>query len=350
MFFFSKNSSLLGIDIGTSYIKAVQIKKAADKPLLESYGVVNVLYPAESKIQFDAVKQTAEILAQLYSKAGFTTKRAVVSVPSNVAFVSVLNLPPMPEKEMEKSIEYQAKKYIPLPIADVNLGWQVLEETEFKSPQQKETISRVKVLLTAVPRNVINNYLRVMEMAGLEVAALEIESLSQIRSLIGPEEKNGILIIDIGAKSTILSFVSSGYLFSTRHLTIGGDTITTSIATSMGISFERADQMKKTAFGPDTLSPATKIARNIVELIKNEIQQFIRMTENQSRELSKIVLTGGGSKMPGLEEEFKGLVPKIEYGNSLSKISFDPKLENKLSILSPQLAVSIGLAMRRDLK
>jgi type IV pilus assembly protein PilM len=351
MFFFSKTRSLLGIDIGTSYIKAVQLKRGAGKPILENYGLVNVVYPIDSQIKFDAVKQTAEILIQLYQRAGFTTKQAVLSIPSNIAFVSILTLPPMPEPEMEKSIEYQAKKYIPLSISDVNLGWQILDDIDHKSFQQKDVIPRVKVLLTAVPKNVIKNYLQVSEMAGLEVKALEIESLSMIRSLITPEERGGVLIVDIGAKATILSFVYQGYLFATRHLTIGGDSITTSIANSMGINFERADQMKRNIIESQAFtSPAQYIVRNMIGIIKNEIQQFIRMTEDQNRVISKIILTGGGSKMVGLPEALNGLAGKIEYGNPLLGVSFSSMLENKLSALAPQLSVSIGLAMRRDIK
>lgn len=309
--------------------------------------MVNVIYPTESQAKFDAVKQTAEILGQLYEKAGFTTKKVSLSVPSNVAFVSVLNFPPMPEKEMQKSVEYQAKKYIPLPISEVNIGWQILEETLLKSPH-KDAIPEIKVLLTAVPRNVINNYLRVMELVGFEVAALEIESLSLIRSLVDAEAKDGILIIDIGAKSTILSYVHQGHLMATRHLTIGGDSITSSIANSMGISFERAEQMKRAVLAPNVVSPAAQISRNVVELIRSEVQQFMRMTENESNGIARIILTGGGSKMPGLAEKFSALGPKVEFGNPLAKLNFPPELENKLVMLAPQLSVACGLALRQE--
>jgi len=351
MFRFSKSTSLLGIDIGTSYIKAVQLKPVIDKFQLESYGVVNVVYPTESQIKFDAITQTAEILKALHERAGFTTKKVAVSVPSNVAFVSILNFPPMAEKEMQKSVEYQARKYIPLPINDVNLGWQILEEVAPpKVPNQKDGAPKIKVLLTAVPKNVINNYMRVMELADYEVAALEIESLSLIRSLTNGTDKENIIVIDIGAKATILSFINQGSLQATRHLTIGGDTITSSIANSMGISLERAEQMKRSSFGPSSVTPAVQIVKNIIELIKVEISQFIKMTENQNKGSTKLVLTGGGSKLPGLADEFSSLTLAVKEGNPLEGLIFEPQLENKLSALSAQLAVAIGLAMRADIR
>lgn len=353
MFRLSKPDSLIGVDIGTSFIKAVQIKQALDKFELESYGVVNVVYPTESQMKFDAITQTAEIIKALHHRAGFTTKKVAVSLPSNVAFVSILNFPPMTEKEMQKSVEYQAKKYIPLPIADVNLGWQVVEETKIlKTPDKDspELATKVKVLLTAVPKNVINNYLKVMEAVGYEVLALEIESMSLVRSLVPPGDKSSYVILDIGARSTILSFISQGSLQVTRHLTIGGDSITASIANSMGISLERAEQMKRNRFEPNSLTPSVQIVKNVIDLIKFETQQFIKMTENQSKNPVKLVLTGGGSKLPGLDRELGALAVEVSEGNPFARVSFDQKLSDKMGVLSAQLAVAIGLAMRNDIR
>src|SRR3989344_4612963 len=350
MFFFSKSSSTLGIDIGTSSIKAVQLKKENDKFILESYGLVNVYYPADSAAKIDVVAQTANVLRTLYERSRFSCKRIIMSLPSNLAFVSILNFPPMSEKEIQKSVEYQAKKYIPLPMSDVNLGWQLLEEAQPpKTPSKLVTaddLAKMPVLLTAVPKTVINNYVSLAEQAGFEVVALEIESLSLIRSLIGEQDMSSILLVDIGAKSTILSVVHHGYLWATRHLSIGGDTITTSIAHSMGLSFERAEQMKRTSFQEGPASPAFGVTRNVIEIIKQEVQQIIRITENQGKKISKIILTGGGSKLPGLIEEFKNLSPKVETGNPFTQITRNPQVVDHLNDMAPQLAVSVGLAMR----
>ncbi|MEK9181218.1 MAG: type IV pilus assembly protein PilM [Patescibacteria group bacterium] len=346
MFFFSKSNSVLGIDIGTSYVKAVQLKKGSPSPILESYGVVNVIYPTESVERFDAVKQTAEILKALYAKAGFTTKKAVISIPSNVAFVSILTVPKMSDKELQKSIEYQAKKYIPLPIMDVNLGWQILEDPSSNKAGSLEA-ARVKVLLTAVPKNVISNYARLIELAGFEPLAMEPESLSLIRSLVDTQDRSGLLIVDVGAKSTSLSLVEKGYLWSTRHLTVGGDTITATIAKNMGLSFDRADQMKRSSdFGSNVVSPVTQVTQNIIEMIKSEIQQLVRIAENQGKKISKIILTGGGSKISGFEQDFLSLGLKVEKGNPLKSVAYNKSVESKLLQLHPQLAVSMGLALR----
>ena len=347
MLFFSKSSSVLGVDIGTAYIKAVQLKKGQAKPILESYGLVNVAYPTDSMEDFDPVVQVAQILKALHEKAKFTTKQVVVSLPSNVAFVSILDMPPLSDKELPKSVEYQARKYIPLPLTDVSLGWQILEDPrQLKSPEGVKTEGKLKILLTAVPNNVIANYRRLFELAGLEIQAVEIESLSVIRSLLAEEESGGALIVDIGAKATILSLVYGRYLWSTSYVSAGSDTITSSIAKSLGVSFERAEEFKRDSLSSGVDSPVTSITRTVIDLIKSQIQQLALISENQGKKISKLILTGGGSQIPGLELEFSSIFPTVEFGRCLDRVSYAPDLEERLTRVSSQLSVAIGLAMR----
>lgn len=342
--FFSKPKSILGIDIGTSHIKAVQLKRG-DKPKIESYGIVNVVFPSGSERQMDAIQQVADILSQLHKKARFTTKQVVLSVPSNVAFVSVLDLPGMTEAELQKAIEYKARQFIPLPLSDVNYSWQRLEEeSSLKGPKGVDAPT-VKILLTAVPKNVINNYLRVLELARLEPTAIEIESISAIRSLLNPGEKSTVMVIDVGAKATILSLVHNFYLWGSRHLAVGGDAITSSIAKSLGVSFERADQLKRSATGG--ASPAGSASKTVIDLIKGEAQQLIRIADNQGKKVSKILLTGGGSKFTALGKEVESLGIPVSPGNPLSQVSYDQSIANRLEEKSAQLSVAIGLALRK---
>src|SRR6185369_13114289 len=146
---------------------------------------------------------------------------------------------------------FEAKKYVPLPLQEVALSWSVIDDKKSKSAKEAEAglkphgdPQRVKVLLTAVPTVVVNNYLKVFQLAGLEAEALEIEALALIRSLVG-EDLNNNLLIDIGAKSTSINLVDSGYLRLSKNLNIGGDTITTSLAQSLSVNFNRAEQFKK---------------------------------------------------------------------------------------------------------
>ena len=347
MSFFSRSSSILGVDIGTAYIKAVQLKQDADQPILESYGLVNVSYPTETAEELDPVVQVAQILKALHEKARFTTKQVIVSLPSNVAFVSILEMPPLSEKELPRSVEYQARKYVPLPLADVSLGWQILEDArELKVPEGVKHEGKIKVLLTAVPNNVLANYRRLFELAGLEIKAVEIESLSVIRSLLSQGNEEGVLIVDIGAKSTILSLIFGQYLWSTYYVSAGSDTVTSSIAKSLGVSFERAEAFKRETMDSDLNSPVIAITRTVTDLIKSQIQQLILISENQGKKISKLILTGGGSQIPGIDKEFLSVFPVVEFGNCLGRVSYAPALEGRIGQVAPQLSVAVGLALR----
>jgi len=350
--FFSKTKrkSILGIDIGTSFIKAVQLKKEKNgQPyVLESYGIVRVVYPVHPKEgKIDPIKQTAEVLKELHARSKFTTKEVSLSLPSNVAFVSVMELPPMPESEIQRSVEYKAKKYIPLPLSEVNLSWQILEEyAKTESPAQKNNSGKINILITAVAKSVVENYVRLAQLAGLDLSVLEIESLSTMRSLVKPDDSEGKIIIDIGAKSSIISLLYRGYLRASRHLSVGGDSITNSIAKSLGVSFDRAEQMKFSTLANETNPAVAHLAQAVLEIIKSETQQLIRVAENHGQKIEKVILTGGGSRLLGIENNFIDLVPKVERGNPLAEINYNPLLKNKLNNLAPQLAVAIGLAMR----
>ncbi|PIR97630.1 MAG: hypothetical protein COT91_00560 [Candidatus Doudnabacteria bacterium CG10_big_fil_rev_8_21_14_0_10_41_10] len=362
---FSRSKSVLGIDIGTSYIKAVQIKQEKGTAILESYGMVHVVYPAGGEGKFNILDQTAEVLSDLYKRSNFTTKKVVVSMPANMVFVSILNLPSIPEKDIQSSIEYKAQKYIPLPLQDVNLSWQIIRQEKalkvpiLKKKEDKEDIEGeepvapkqdqgVDVLLTALAKNVVNNYLHIIDAAGLEPVALEVETLSQIRALVGPQTPNGVLIVDIGAKTTNLTLVDRGYLYGSRHLTVGGDSITDSIASAFGVSFDRAEEIKRSSFQKQTVTPTLQVAGTVIEIIKSECEQLMKIMTSQGKKVSEIILTGGGSELENIDQEFILLGPKVTRGNPLAKIIYDPKVEAKLSALSSQLTVGVGLALRTE--
>ena len=119
--FFSVAKSQLGIDIGTSTIKVVQLKKDNGKFLLQTYGMVNAVLPG-TKMESDVIAQTAKILRELLIKAQVTTKKAVASLPNNIVFVSAMEMPAMPDKELKNAIEWEARRYVPLPLEEVPLS------------------------------------------------------------------------------------------------------------------------------------------------------------------------------------------------------------------------------------
>lgn len=224
---FGNKQSILGVDIGTTNIKIAQITNKG-KPVLDTYGIVNTAYQLGGRNDTVAVQQMANILKTLVDKAGVTAKICVVSFPNSAVFSSVVQLPKMDEKELASAVEFEAKKYVPLALSEVDLSWSIIGEAASGA-------SQLKILLTAVPKQVTKNYLEVFGLAGLSPEVGEIEALALIRSLIGTSAVNCV-IIDIGARSTGLNIIENGLLRLSRNLTIGGDTITDKIAQYLNIS------------------------------------------------------------------------------------------------------------------
>ncbi|HTL39703.1 MAG TPA: type IV pilus assembly protein PilM [Methylomirabilota bacterium] len=350
---FGKPKSQLGVDIGTSNIKIVQLKPQGDKFVLETYGLVNVSYQIANKDSDPAVNQTAAILKSLIAKTGVSTKRVIASLPNSAVFTSVIEMPKIPVEELKTAIEFEAKKYVPLPLEEVALSWSILEnkhQTITKDTNlgnlKNQNDSKNKILLTAVPTTVIDNYIKVFHMAGLEPQALEIEALALIRSLVG-EDLHTNLLIDIGAKSTTVNLVENGYLRLSKNLNVGGDTVTTSLAQSLSVNFARAEQFKKDFGLNQTSQQIPQVMRPILDVIKNEAQQLINLFESRGERIDRVLLSGGGSKLPKLQEYFLGLGKPVVLAEPWSHIVYDPKLKPIIEPLGLNLAVATGLAMRQ---
>jgi type IV pilus assembly protein PilM len=335
---FSKNSAILGIDIGTAYIKIAQISHNPN-PLLDTYGIVNISNQLGAREDENAVQQTSQILKTLLSKSGVTTKRCVISFPNSAVFTSVIQLPKMSEKEMVPAVEFEARKYVPLALSEIDLSWTVIQEAV------KET-EGVKVLLTAVPKQVTKNYMKVFHLAGLEPEVGEIEALALIRSLIGNNNTNCV-IIDIGSRSTGLTIIENGFLRLSRNLNIGGDTITSKIAGSLNITTFRAEQFKKD-FGVSSSTFIPDVIKPILNVIKNEVKQLLTIYQSQNVKVDKILLVGGGSNLPGIVEYFGDLKVNVELGNPLQAIAYKKNLEPILKRYALSLPVAVGLALRKE--
>ncbi len=348
---FSKSKSQLGVDIGSSNIKVAQLRSKDNQIILETYGLVNTSYQIAGKDSANSIKQTGEVLKTLLQKAGVTVNKAVASLPNNSVFTSVIELPKLPEAELKPAVEFEAKKYVPLPLQEVALSWSIIEDK--KAPEKSSVFTnfkgvgdaRIKVLLTAVPNTVIDGYLKVFQIAGLEIEALEIEALALIRSLIG-EDMNSNLLIDIGAKSTSVNLVDSGYLRLSKNINVGGDTVTTSLAQSLSVNFARAEQFKKDFGLAGASSQIPQVIRPILDIIKNETSQLINLFESRGQRIDKVILTGGGSKLPNLKEYLSTLGKPVIAADPWAKVSYPAKLKPIVEPLGLNLAVAMGLAMR----
>lgn len=335
---FGQKNSILGVDIGSSSIKIVQIEQD-QSPRLITYGMVDIEEPISSQTTDEQIHKIADLLRNLMQKAGVTTKDCIMSLPNSAVFTSVIDMPKMGDKEMESAMQFEAKKYVPLPFSEVTLSWTVISDNDDGSTS--------KVLLIAVPNQIRDVYIKLFQLAGLNLEIIEIEALSLIRALVVDRTKNDV-IIDIGAKVTGLNFVRQGTLQLTRNLSIGGDTITDRIAQALNLSIPRAEQFKRdfglqgTEFLPEAVKP-------VLNIIKTEVAQIMGIYQAHNVETSRVVLVGGGAQLPGIAEYFTSElgVPAI-LGNTLAQISYDEAVRPILSRYALHLSIAIGLAIRHE--
>lgn len=342
---FSKPKSQLGIDIGTSSIKLVELKPAEHNYNLVTYGIAQAAFNLTGKDSASSIKQAATVLKELMKRAGVTTNKAVASLPNSTVFTSLIELPKIPDSEMKTAIEFEAKKYVPMPLEEVTLSWTKLEEHH---THQEAGLSpeKQKILLTAVPSVVIDSYVKLFQAAGIEPQALEIEALSLIRSIIA-EDTNSIVLVDIGAKITTVNLVDNGYLRLSKSLSVGGDSITSSLSQSLSVNFARAEQFKKD-FGMTQQPGQTipQVMRPVLDIIKNETIQLVHIFESRGGNIDKVILSGSGSKLAGLNEYFGSMGKKIALANPWTKISYPADLKPVITPLGLNLSVAVGLAMR----
>ena len=331
---FGKDKSILGIDIGTQALKLVQLR--TEDLLLETYGIVDLIEPITNHTKPEVINQTVDLLHNLTVKARVTTKRCALSLPNSAVFTSVIDMPKMTDAELEQSMKFEAKKYIPLPFEEVSLSWSLISEDLANNT--------MKVLLIAVPKQIRDTYVQIFQKAGLELQVIEIEALALIRSLVEDKSKNDV-IIDIGAKVTGINFVKEGLLQLTRNLNIGGDSITERIAQTLNLQPARAEQFKRD-FGLNSTDFLPEAVKPVLNSILAEVKQILDLYKAHQVQVDRIVLVGGGVQMPGLKEYFTGLAPQVVYGNAIAKLSYPAEVEPVLKRFSMQLPVAVGLALR----
>lgn len=352
------SQSYIGIDIGYSGVKIVELKNEKGRARLITYAYANVPSESLDKSLLQDIPYTANLLKKMLSKAKTTTKKTIAALPVSSVFSSILSVPTTNEKELKPAIEAQAKKLIPLPIEEVVLDNKVIDKKE-KGEEAKPGVApagkkggATRVLVTAAPKTLIAKYQEIAKLAGLELTSLETEAFAEIRSLIG-KDRSTIMIIDMGSLRTNIFIVENGVPFITRSIATGGSAITQTIAKTLGIPMEQAETMKRDIKSMQAFAPTgdlTPILRVLVKPILDEIRYSFNQYQTQGdgeRRIEKIILTGGSSLLPRLPEFLTQEMNVNSYlGNPWARVVYPDDLRPVLDEIGPRFAVPIGCAMR----
>ncbi|KKQ66426.1 MAG: hypothetical protein US86_C0005G0037 [Candidatus Daviesbacteria bacterium GW2011_GWA2_38_24] len=340
--------TLIGLDIGSFSTKAVVLSQKENPPKLLSLGQVATPTPGMvSDTDFD-LQAVAEAIKSLVAGLKAPTKDVVFALPESKVFTRVIyDLPYLTDAELAQAIRYAAEEFVPMPIQEVNLNYQVLYRSAQKGPK-----SRTVVFVVASPKVLIDKYLRVMTMAELKPVAVETEIIASSRSLVGTNPFSPTsLIIQLGATTTDYAVVDEGLILLTRSISTGGIALTRTISQTLSFEFSQAEEYKK-VYGllEDQLEgKLVQVIKPIINVIISEAKKVIQSHESQNpqRAVKRVVLTGGGAQLPGLVIYFaNSLGLEVQEGDPWFSISKDPKLQAKLSEQAALFSVAAGLSLR----
>jgi len=357
--------SAVGIDIGSSSIKVVQIKRKGGRAILETYGAI-ALGPYDSldagRVTNLSVEKVAEALKEVLKQSGVTIKEAAFSIPVQSSLIFAIELPAqLKEGEMATIVPTEARKYIPVPITEVSLDYFILPQKESSFEEMNVSASadgsdvsqkksgKTNVLVVATQNDAISKYNSIISQCSLSASFFEIEIFSSIRSNF-EHELSPVLLIDFGASRTKLSIVEFGMVKSYHTIERGGADISQSISQSLSVPFYEAEKMKKEfgIFG----NPVEKSLSNIIKihvdyLLSETNNALLEYEKRYNRTISKVIFTGGGSLLKGLKEAAtNNFKVEIEMGLPFSKVNAPEFLGKVLETMGSEFAVALGLALR----
>ena len=356
--FFSSDDVVLGIDIGSASIKAVELRVVDGKPVLTNYAWMPIKEELLGKSDANPDMYYSALTAcikRIMKSASFSSKNAYVSIPAFGGLITIVDLPEMPENEIDKAIRFEAHKYIPTAIDELVVSWEVVGRKIVRKENvaagsgegEKMANNMLEVLLVVGSKERVLKYEKMFTDAQLKLMSVDIETFPLVRALVGNDDGTFILA-DIGAYDCNIALVEKKVIRASRNIDAGGNEITETIAKSMNIDFERAESLKVSE--RNFFSEDASMNFFTLDMIINEIGRIIesyRKKQGPDKNIDGIIVSGGTANMTGIANYFQSrLQIKTMIGNPFNRLSYDKKLETSLSRISNRFSVSIGLALK----
>lgn len=335
---------ILGLDIGTQTIKAVQLSRDKDTCSLLAAGFIATPSRANLSNTMGDEQLLADTINRLVHDMKVSTLDVSASLPSSKVVTRVIDIPVMKDDELASSIQWEAEQYIPLPLSKVKIDYAVID--------QSETSGKMKVLLVAAPIVTIERYMRIISLAGLNPIALETEILAASRSISYsfPSLAN-VIVVTLGAMTTEIALLYHHNLVYTKSLPIGGNILTRSISQEIGFESAQSEEYKKT-YGLEEDKLEGKIARTLAPFISQifkELEKTVSYFKEQysKDDISTAIISGGGAKLPGLVLAItKNLGLDSQFSNPFVNINIDPNILPSLTPDAPIYTIAVGLALK----
>lgn len=352
MFSFNKKSvPILGVDISATAIKLLELSRSGSKYRVESYAVEPLPPNSVSDKTINDIEQVGEAVARAVKKSGTRTKHAAVCVAGSSVITKVISMPAgLSDDEMENQIQVEADQYIPFPLDEVAMDFEVIGEAE-------EGADRVDVLLAASRTEIVDNVVASIELGGLIAKVVDIESFA-IENTIALMSKDfpagisgeAIAVADVGSAVTTFSVMENMKIVYSREESFGGAQLTEDIQRRYGLSYEEAGLAKRQGGLPDNYEPEVlePFKENMASQIGRALQFFY--ASSQISDVDVLILAGGCASIPGIAELVESkLGVKTMIANPFANMAVASKIQtNNLTNDAPAMLIACGLALRGD--
>lgn len=376
--------SVIGVDIGSAYLKIVQLRRKGGKAVLETYGSL-ALGPYAGMDIGRATRLPAdklsEALRDILREAHATGTRAAFAIPFSSSLVSTMTMRVLDMKQLPTVVAIEARKYVPVPISEVNLDWWVIpeepnaRESAGGAPPQSASASPrapsvedistpvspnerpatgnsdapkdIKILIAAIHNEALGRYQEVVKGSGLPSSFFEIELFSTIRALL-PQDLGAHAVLDLGAGETKLYIIDRGLVRFSHIINHGGQDITLALAQGLGLSVEEAEKKKRRdgVEGMDGAEQAPVSA--LLNVIFSETSRTLSSFERKfGRKIQDVLLSGGGANLRGLDRlAGQNLSIPVRRADPFKQVEAPAFLEGVLQNIGPELSVAVGIAFR----
>lgn len=364
MSLFGSPTTYIGVDLGTSTSKIVELVDRKHRIELTTYAesnMKNLLVNPPNGDQ-DAVSRTADMLRQMMERAGTSADSVVAALPGGVVFSTVLMMPRIPDSEMENAVRFAARDVVPADIDEMVLGWSRLGSDPHMATDHAGTAlvpnelrsapapidGPMPVFITAAPKDIVARYISVFESMQITLLALEVETFPLVRSLLH-SGGSSTLLVDIGSRATTFHIIDGGTPRVSHTIDFGGYDITSAIMQSLGI-LEPEAEAQKIAQGllPDQDQRARIAIESAVARQADKAKDLLSLYEQkEKRHISKAVVIGGGANLKGLPEYWSRAIGiQTSVGNPWKGLSYPEKVEEALKYNGSRFCVAVGLALR----
>jgi type IV pilus assembly protein PilM len=349
---FFKAKPIVGLDIGSSSVKLVELHRSGSNITLHRFGYAPL--PPEAIVQgsFMNAPAISAAIREACAHARIKGVDVATSVSGHAVIVKKITLPSQSAEELDETIRWEAEQYIPFDINEVNIDYQILDNGGVDG--------QMDVLLVAAKKDLIDDYVSVVHEAGLALTVMDVDAFALGNAYehnYEPAEQSTVALVDIGASVININVMNGAVPTFTRDITSGGSQYTEEVQKTLNISFEEAERIKVGGRPGETTKDVVpqeveEAMREVSETLLGEIQRsldFYRATTSSSA-IQKVLLCGGSARVPGLDRLFQERVEiPVEIVDPFQRVEVSSGAgeEERIRELAPALSVAVGLAMRR---